>query len=117
MECRGKARDCSSRSGPPGRTGWSSGWAIASWRSTRRRTGGGPPSCHRSPRELPMPWSAPAVDVHGPSTLFDPEAFRWTDQRWAGLRPGAFVFYELHVGTFTEAGTLDAAADRLPELV
>jgi len=60
---------------------------------------------------------AQAVDVHGPSTLFDPEAFRWTDQRWAGLRPGAFVFYELHVGTFTEAGTLDAAADRLPELV
>ena len=27
------------------------------------------------------------------------------------------VLYELHVGTFTEAGTLDAAIERLPHLV
>jgi maltooligosyltrehalose trehalohydrolase len=56
-------------------------------------------------------------DAHGPSALFDPGAFRWTDQRWGGVRPEALVFYELHVGTFTAAGTLDAAAERLPELV
>ncbi len=56
-------------------------------------------------------------DVHGPSAIFHPGEFRWTDQRWAGVRPEALVFYELHVGAFTEAGTLDAAADRLPELV
>ena len=58
-----------------------------------------------------------AVDVHGPSTLFDPGAFRWSDQRWKGVPSEALVFYELHVGTFTEDGTLDAAAERLPELV
>jgi maltooligosyltrehalose trehalohydrolase len=56
-------------------------------------------------------------DVHGPSAIFDPGEFRWTDRRWAGVRPEALVLYELHVGAFTEAGTLDAAADRLPELV
>ncbi|MGZ6162183.1 MAG: malto-oligosyltrehalose trehalohydrolase [Myxococcaceae bacterium] len=55
-------------------------------------------------------------DVHGPSAIFHPGEFRWTDQRWAGVRPEALIFYELHVGAFTEAGTLDAAADRLPEL-
>ena len=56
-------------------------------------------------------------DVHGPSALFDPGEFRWTDAGWAGVPKEALVFYELHVGTFTEAGTLDAAAERLPELV
>ncbi|MGZ6027815.1 MAG: malto-oligosyltrehalose trehalohydrolase [Myxococcaceae bacterium] len=55
-------------------------------------------------------------DVHGPSAIFHPGEFRWTDQRWAGVRPEALTFYELHVGAFTEAGTLDAAADRLAEL-
>ncbi|MGZ6099281.1 MAG: malto-oligosyltrehalose trehalohydrolase, partial [Myxococcaceae bacterium] len=55
-------------------------------------------------------------DVHGPSAIFHPGEFRWTDQRWAGVRPEALVFYELHLGAFTEAGTLDAAAARLPEL-
>ncbi|HTS82335.1 MAG TPA: malto-oligosyltrehalose trehalohydrolase [Myxococcaceae bacterium] len=56
-------------------------------------------------------------DVHGPSALFDPGAFRWTDRGWPGVPPEELVFYELHVGTFTEAGTLDAARERLPELV
>ena len=56
-------------------------------------------------------------DVHGPSAIFHPGEFRWTDGGWPGVRPEALVFYELHVGTFTEAGTLDAAAERLPELV
>ena len=40
---------------------------------------------------------------------------------WAGPRGGAgvlgAVFYELHVGTFTETGTLDAAVQRLGHLV
>ena len=56
-------------------------------------------------------------DVHGPSAIFDPRTFRWTDRGWRGVRPEALVFYELHVGTFTEEGTLDAAAGRLPELL
>ncbi|HEY6458903.1 MAG TPA: alpha-amylase family glycosyl hydrolase, partial [Polyangiaceae bacterium] len=53
---------------------------------------------------------------HGPSCVVDPGTFRWTDATWRGLgMPGA-VFYELHVGTFTRAGTWRAAAEELPHL-
>jgi maltooligosyltrehalose trehalohydrolase len=55
--------------------------------------------------------------VHGPSALFDPRRHAWTDAGWRGLPLEALVFYELHVGTFTAEGTLDAAALRLPDLV
>ncbi len=55
--------------------------------------------------------------VHGPSALFDPARHAWTDGGWRGIPLEALVFYELHVGTFTEEGTLDAAAARLPDLV
>jgi len=58
-----------------------------------------------------------ADDVHGASAVFDPGAFRWTDGEWPGVSPEALTFYELHVGTFTDEGTLDAAAARLSELV
>ncbi len=52
----------------------------------------------------------------GPAQAFDPRSFGWTDQRWSGFElPGA-VIYELHVGTFTAAGTLDAAIGRLDHL-
>ena len=45
-----------------------------------------------------------------------PAAFGWTDRR--GGRPLAgSVLYELHVGTFTPEGTLDAALERLDHLV
>jgi maltooligosyltrehalose trehalohydrolase len=55
--------------------------------------------------------------VHGPSALFDPGRHAWTDGGWRGLPLEALVFYELHVGTFTPEGTLDAAAARLRDLV
>jgi maltooligosyltrehalose trehalohydrolase len=55
--------------------------------------------------------------VHGASALFDPGQYAWRDVAWKGLPLEALVFYELHVGTFTEEGTLDAAAKRLPDLV
>ncbi len=54
--------------------------------------------------------------VHGPSQLVDLDDFSWTDQNW---KPGPFersIFYELHVGTFTPAGTLDAIIEHLPKL-
>ncbi|AHG89487.1 malto-oligosyltrehalose trehalohydrolase [Gemmatirosa kalamazoonensis] len=55
--------------------------------------------------------------VHGPSRVVDPAAFRWTDAAWQGLaRPADYVIYELHVGTFTDAGTFDAAIAHLAEL-
>ena len=43
--------------------------------------------------------------VHGASRVVDPTSFRWSDQHWRGLALEAYVFYELHVGTFTPGGT------------
>jgi maltooligosyltrehalose trehalohydrolase len=55
--------------------------------------------------------------VHGPSRVFDPSRYSWADRDWAGRDVLGAVFYELHVGTFTHAGTLRAAVDRLDHLV
>ncbi|MCR1982006.1 malto-oligosyltrehalose trehalohydrolase [Cellulosimicrobium cellulans] len=60
------------------------------------------------------PWQP--YGVHGPSRTFDP-AFAWTDAAWPGRDVRGEVLYELHVGTFTPQGTLDAAIDRLDHLV
>jgi maltooligosyltrehalose trehalohydrolase len=54
--------------------------------------------------------------VHGPSAVYRPERFEWTDSGWEGVRQQDLVVYELHIGTFTERGTFDAAIERLPEL-
>jgi maltooligosyltrehalose trehalohydrolase len=55
--------------------------------------------------------------VHGPSRGYDQGRFDWTDHAWPGVAlPGA-LFYELHVGTFTPDGTLDAVIGRLDHLV
>ncbi|HEY5911019.1 MAG TPA: malto-oligosyltrehalose trehalohydrolase [Verrucomicrobiae bacterium] len=61
------------------------------------------------------PWQPDGV--HALSRWVDQTAFRWTD---AGFKPaplGAAVLYELHVGTFTPAGTFDAAIEKLEHLV
>ena len=54
--------------------------------------------------------------VHGPSRTVDPASWQWTDQDWAGKELLGSVIYELHVGTFTPEGTLDAAISRLGHL-
>ena len=54
--------------------------------------------------------------VHGPSQTVDPTAWQWTDQDWTGKDLLGSVIYELHVGTFTPEGTLDAAISRLDHL-
>jgi maltooligosyltrehalose trehalohydrolase len=54
---------------------------------------------------------------HGPSAVFDPGGFAWTDAQWSGVELADSVIYELHVGTFTADGTLDAAVARLDHLV
>jgi len=53
---------------------------------------------------------------HGASEIIDPATFRWNDDGWRGVDLDAAVFYELHVGTFTRAGTWAAAANELQEL-
>ena len=54
--------------------------------------------------------------VHGPAEIVDPEQFRWTDAKWQGLDYDEYIVYELHLGTFTPEGTLDAAIEKLPYL-
>ncbi|MFF7335682.1 malto-oligosyltrehalose trehalohydrolase [Streptomyces sp. NPDC090306] len=52
----------------------------------------------------------------GLSAVVDPSGYTWRSD-WPGRPlPGA-VLYELHVGTYTPEGTLDAAAGRLEHLV
>src|SRR5438045_4038419 len=53
---------------------------------------------------------------HGASMVVDPTAFTWTDTDWRGIDPTRLVLYELHIGTFTQAGTFAAAAEQLPYL-
>ena len=56
-------------------------------------------------------------DVHGASEVVDPLAHAWTDTAWIGLPPERLVFYELHVGAFSPAGTYAGVAERLDHLV
>ena len=69
---------------------------------------------------LPLPDPRSACQPHGvdgPSRLLDHPAYRWQDTGW---RPGDWqsaVVYELHIGTFTTAGTFAAAVERLDHLV
>jgi maltooligosyltrehalose trehalohydrolase len=57
------------------------------------------------------PWQPDGV--HGFSRVFEPDRFEWTDDNWTGRDVRGSVFYELHLGTFTADGTLDAAAEHL----
>lgn len=54
--------------------------------------------------------------VHRPSAVMSPHQFRWNDEHWAGVPRDELVIYELHVGTFTSAGTFDAIIPRLEAL-
>lgn len=53
---------------------------------------------------------------HGPSEVVDAGLFQWTDTDWAGIARENRVIYEMHIGTFTQAGTYRAAMEELPEL-
>ncbi|WP_436527644.1 malto-oligosyltrehalose trehalohydrolase [Actinoplanes sp. HUAS TT8] len=55
--------------------------------------------------------------VHGPSRLYDHDAFTWSDRSWSGRQVPGSVLYEMHIGTFTPEGTFDSAVERLDHLV
>ena len=98
---------------PAGRPGW---WSadvpgaigLAGTDYAFRLDGGEPLADPRSPRQP----SGPA----GRSRTYDHAAFTWTDGRWRGAPVSGAVIYELHIGTFTPEGTLDAAIGRLDHL-
>ena len=54
--------------------------------------------------------------VHGPSQIVNVKSFPWTDREWRGLELDDYVFYELHVGTFTPEGMFSAIIPRLDDL-
>ncbi|MFC3199691.1 malto-oligosyltrehalose trehalohydrolase [Parapedobacter deserti] len=55
--------------------------------------------------------------VHGPSAVVDHTTFEWSDSGWENPGLQDLILYELHVGTFTEAGTFDAIIPRLEDLL
>jgi maltooligosyltrehalose trehalohydrolase len=54
--------------------------------------------------------------VFGPSAVVDAASWAWTDEGWSPAALEDAVLYELHVGTFTPGGTLDAAIAELERL-
>jgi maltooligosyltrehalose trehalohydrolase len=67
--------------------------------------------------EYPDPASRWQTDgVHLPSALFFPESYQWSDAGWRGISRDDLIIYELHAGTFTPEGTLDAVIPRLEQL-
>jgi maltooligosyltrehalose trehalohydrolase len=68
-------------------------------------------------QELPDPCSRWQPDgLRGPSRLLDVRALPAREDGFSVPRLRELVIYELHVGTFTDAGTFAAAAERLAEV-
>ena len=56
-------------------------------------------------------------DTNGSSQVIDPAQWQWQDNDWQGLPWEDTVFYELHVGTFSEEGTFTGVKKHLDYLV
>jgi maltooligosyltrehalose trehalohydrolase len=54
--------------------------------------------------------------IHGPSEVIDHSQYTWRDEKWRGLPLEELIFYELHIGAFTDEGTCTAAISRLDDL-
>jgi maltooligosyltrehalose trehalohydrolase len=71
--------------------------------------------------EDPTPYPDPRSQwqpkgVHGVSRVYDQTSFRWGDASFCAPALASGILYELHVGTFTPEGTLDAAICKLDYL-
>jgi maltooligosyltrehalose trehalohydrolase len=66
---------------------------------------------------LPDPLSKWQPDgINTPSAVIFPEHWAWNEGGWKGIDRRDLVFYELHVGTFTQEGTFDAIIPRIDAL-
>ena len=69
-------------------------------------------------RPLPDPRSMwQPSGVHGLSRVYDQQAFSWSDAAFQPRPLSSAILYELHIGTFTGEGTLEAAIAKLDHLV
>jgi maltooligosyltrehalose trehalohydrolase len=67
---------------------------------------------------LPDPrseWQPQGID--GPSRLVDHSVYAWNDKHWKAGPLSAALIYELHIGTFSPAGTFTGAIEKLDHLV
>jgi maltooligosyltrehalose trehalohydrolase len=95
------------------------GWHRLALPTSRSGVGAGMRYRFRLPDGLVVPDPASRhnpEDVHGPSEVIDPLAYRWRSADWTGRPWHTAVVYELHVGSFTPEGSFAAAAERLPQL-
>ena len=67
--------------------------------------------CYPDPRSQWQPHG-----VHGMSRVYADDAFAWSDAKFRAAPLPSAIFYELHIGTYTRKGTLDAAIGRLDYL-
>ena len=68
-------------------------------------------------RQIPDPVSRfQPAGIHGPSRIFDPASFVWSDQHWKGIPLSDMILYELHPGAFTPEGTFDAIIPKISYL-
>jgi maltooligosyltrehalose trehalohydrolase len=55
--------------------------------------------------------------VHGSSRIVDHTTFQWSDRGFQARPLSSAIIYELHIGTFSEAGTFDGAIAHLDHLL
>ena len=68
-------------------------------------------------QEFPDPASlSQPHGVHSWSQVIDHNSHKWQDADWKGRELKDMIIYELHVGTFTPAGTFEAVIDKLDHL-
>ena len=56
------------------------------------------------------------LGVHGPSEVVDPDSFVWETDAFQAPSLRELIIYELHIGTFTPAGTFLAVIEKLDSL-
>jgi maltooligosyltrehalose trehalohydrolase len=96
--------------GPDDRGWWTAEALVGPGGSYAFSVDGGPP--RPDPRSPSQP-----EGVHGPSAVVDHGAFAWTDGGWERPPLESAVIYELHVGTFSAAGTFEGVGEHLDQLV
>ena len=96
----------------PGRNGW--------WHLDVPDAGPGTEYAYRidnDPTLYPDPRSQWQPNgVHAESRIYDQNSFSWSDAGFQAPALATGIIYELHIGTFTPEGTLDAAISKLDYL-
>ena len=89
------------------------------WFETEARCGAGARYRYRLDDGLAVPdpaSRAQACDVHGPSLVVDPRAYRWKHAAWRGRPWHEAVLYELHAGAYGGFAGVQAALPGLAAL-